>query len=269
MNGFQRIAVIVFFTAALSFAQAEKDAVPAEQTEWTVCADVQMVSIKPQAALKLLPELVERKTVDAAFVRLQEMIVSGEAELLAWPRVCVRSGVRGVAESFEELISPTDQPPPGGTPGPIAQSNNHINEFGSFEIRNLGPSLDIEPVVSADGRSISINIHAEFVRLIAMKEFRHREYSWAMKWLIHRPDFASSGVTTTLDVANGPRVLLGSFVVSSPQPRVELFILHATATATARKITPPSTHETPPLPVCCFLRAPTVLHKTPERGCQP
>lgn len=233
MKGFRHIAAIVSLTAALAFAQAENAAVPANQTEWTVCVDVQMVSITPRLALKLVPELTERKSVDAAFARLQEMIVSGEAELLAWPRVCVGSGVRGLAESVEKQIYPTDFQNPHGA--------NFIRDLDSLECRNLGPTLEIEPSVSADGRSIAINIHAQFVRLIAMKEFRDRESSWAMKWLIHRPDFASSMVTTQLDLANGQRTLLGSFVASSPQPHVEIFILHATATAAGRRITPPST----------------------------
>ena len=234
-----RYIAVIFFLAAVSPCREARGEPPVGPPQWMVRADVRMVSISPAQALTLVPRLTDPRNVNAACARLQTMIAHGEAELIAWPVVCTRSGERGAAESAEEFKYPTESTPPH-PPQDVPAQNFRTFDLpdirvmdvpDAFEVRNLGPSLEIEPLVSADGRHISVTVSAHIVRLLRMRHFRFEKWPSGLESSVHQPEFATSQVTTSLDLESGHTTLLGSFIVPHPKPHVELFILHATATA--------------------------------------
>lgn len=229
-----RYIAVIFLLAAVSPCREARGETPVGPPQWMVRADVRMVSISTAQALTLLPRLIDPRNVDAACARLQTMIARGEAELIAWPVVCTRSGISGVAESAEEFKYPTEPDPPHFPQAVGALNIPDIRVMDvptSYEVRHLGPALEIEPLVSADGRSISVTIAATLVRLLRMRHFHFEKWPSGLDTTVHRPEFATSRVATSLELENGQTTLLGSFIVPHPKPHVELFILRATATA--------------------------------------
>jgi hypothetical protein len=60
--------------------------------EASVRVEVQMASVSSADALSLVPALLEEKSTEEAFARLQRMLARDEAALLGWPVVSVRNG---------------------------------------------------------------------------------------------------------------------------------------------------------------------------------
>jgi hypothetical protein len=201
-----RIALAVLVLATVARAEDQD-----EQALWTVCADVQMVSVSPERGLALIPQLRDARSFDAAFGRLQKIIAGEPATLLGWPLIRSRGGEQCWAENDED------------------GRFRIADDLNAFEIRNLGPRLEATPIVRAGGASIQIEIIACFVRLLGVQRYPDGQTPIGFNYVTEQPTFSNLNVSATLNIANGGRLLLGSFLVPSPSPHVVLFILHATA----------------------------------------
>lgn len=207
MNSHLPIALAVFVLSVTVRADEQKNPVP-----WTVGVDVEMVSVSREQGLALIPLLRDASTFDAAFERLQKIIADEPAALLAWPLIRTRSGEHCEAENNEGR---SYQDPDGG-PGIIVT-------------RRLGPELRASPVVQAAGTSIQVGIVASIGSVRGIRRYPHGQSPIGFKYVMEVPEFSTLSISATLSVANGGRLLLGSFLVPSPSPHVVLFILHATA----------------------------------------
>ena len=207
MKSHLRIALAVFVLAVTVRADEQKNPVP-----WTVGVDVEMVSVSREQGLALIPQLRDASTFDATFDRLQKIVADEPAALLAWPLIRTRGGEQCAAENNEGR---SYQDPDGG-PGIIA-------------IHRLGPELRASPVVQSGGTSIHVGIAASICRVRGIRRYPHGQSPIGFKYVLEVPEFSTLNVSTTLSIANGGRLLLGSFLVPSPSPHVVLFILHATA----------------------------------------
>src|SRR6202012_2495825 len=99
-------------------------------------------------------------------------------DLLSSPRVTTKSGQRAVIEIIREFRYPTEFDPPqipqtfGGT-GSGSGTGVTLNTNGSFpvtpttptsfETRNTGVTLEVEPVVGPDGYTIDLNLVPQVV----------------------------------------------------------------------------------------------------------
>lgn len=197
--------------------------------------DVQMVSIPIAEAGRLIPAFENRETANDAWTRLQAMITNGEATLIGWPILWLRSGQRGVFESIGEDRYPTEFTPPQAAgessfgQGKIRPTRIPFSPT-AFETRNTGCTLEANASVEKDGKVITLDIVAQFVRRIATREWRIRADAIGSIGVLQQPDFLTSKVTTSLHVRHEKPILIGTFVVAEPQPHVELFILHTKAT---------------------------------------
>jgi hypothetical protein len=195
--------------------------------------DVQMVSISVADARALVPEFQTRQKANAAWARLQEMIAQGQAELLAWPVVWLRTGNdRGSSEGCLEDRHPTEYTPPmipqtistDLPPHPVWGSNTPT----AFETRNTGAMLDVTAVKAAgDGTEVDLAIVSEFSRRIRTHEWRIQRSPLGVEGVATQPDFQTSKVDTSLWLHRDEPSLIGVFLQSEPAPHVELHILHA------------------------------------------
>ena len=99
----------------------------------------------------------------------------------------------------------------------------------AFETRNIGVTLEAEPVLSPDGRTIKINLSPQHVRLKGMKKITLEKPGNGGKISVEQPEFDTMKVTTTMSVKDGERVLLGVYRTDDPPNHMELFILKAEA----------------------------------------
>ncbi len=214
--------------------------------------DVQMVSVSPAVAVSLVPALRDEKTVEEAYAKVQTMIARDEAKLLGWPMVCTRSGFRAVSETNEEMRHDTEpdsvHPPQNFESGfqPFNWRRVDMTPMWgphipvAFETANLGPTLDVEPTVDEDGRTVGLNIVARFQRFLTFRSHLVQASPIGIEGVIQRPEFARSTVTTTVSVRSGRPTLLGGFVQPKPEPHVELFLLRATITESGRSVPTPA-----------------------------
>lgn len=202
---------LIAFAILIPWAGARAEAAE-EKVPWTVTADVQMVSVSREQGLALLPQLRDARTIDAAFERLQKIIEAEPAALLAWPHLHTRGGEESWARNIEENRCPDPNDP-----------------VGKIDVHHLGPEFQATPIVQTGGTNIQLEITARFVRLRGIQRYPAGQSPIGFKHVLEQPEFSISSVQTTLSIANGGRLLLGSFFVPAPKPHVELFMLHATA----------------------------------------
>jgi hypothetical protein len=96
----------------------------------------------------------------------------------------------------------------------------------TFETRNLGITLEIEPIVSTDGRTIDLSLVPQHVCLLGMRKTEIELKSSRKKVVVEQPEIMSIRLTTSLQVKDGEHTLLGVFKINGPVDHMEFFILH-------------------------------------------
>jgi len=220
--------------------------------------DFLVVQMPQSAAISLIPQLRDNKRSENAVARILDLVASNKATLIGWPVVAIFSGQRAVAEQLEEFRYATEYkgaervrtieryPKDSGTPGAPVVPVNPVDappkapepekttsvhrEFDavptSFETRNIGVSLEIEPVVGPDGRTIELSLVPRHVSLFEMRRVEIEDKGSGRKTVVEQPEFHTNVVTTSIRVQDGDYTLLGTFKVQKPQGYMELFILH-------------------------------------------
>ena len=113
------------------------------------------------------------------YARLREMLAGGKARLERLIVLRTKSGQRAVSESFNELRSGSEFRPPE-TPGMHGAAykpapnerpmpENLVKNGGipiAFETRNVGDTLEVEPILEPDGITIGLNLTPQSVRYV-------------------------------------------------------------------------------------------------------
>jgi len=220
--------------------------------------DLLVVQIPEKAAIPLIAQLRDKKRSEKAVTRILDLIASDKARLVAWPTLTTTSGQRAVVEQVDEFRYATEYEQAvstkrienvssnSGTPGapivpvdpasappvepkPARVRTIHLESEGvpkSFETRNVGVTLEIEPVIGSDGQTINLSLVPQHVSLLEMRRVEMEEVSTGKKSVVYQPVFVTNKVTTSFAVPNGDYSLLGTFKVSKPEGYIELFILH-------------------------------------------
>lgn len=222
----------------------EPDRVPA-----SVRVDVQMVSISIPEAEQLVPALRDRKTAEAAWTRLQQMIAQDEAKLLAWPVLWLQSSIFGWVDSSTESVeevryatefTPPDSPSIFGRPPRISPTWGPSVPT-AFETRNVGATIEAHVAVAPGGKAVKLDLSSQFVRLEGFRVWHVQRSPLGIAGVQQQPIFQKAEIYSHLHVQQGQPMLVGVFVFSQPEPHVELHILHARV-----KLLPPSAVTPPP-----------------------
>jgi hypothetical protein len=193
-----------------------------------VRVDLLMVSVPEDKALPLIPQLRDSAQIVAAEAKLLEMVARKEANLEGWPEVTTHSGNRAVSESIVEQRYPIEFDPAGmqtsPAPPPIAggakAEARPVNDPAgliqnvtgivptTFETRNVGTTLEVEPVISPDRTAITLSITPQIVRFERFAEFPAGITAKGEKITVSQPIFATSKVSTILSLRDGERRLI-------------------------------------------------------------
>lgn len=168
-------------------------------------------------------------------------------DLLSAPRVTAKSGQRAVIEIIREFRYPTEFDPPqipqnfgnnnggGGiiitNPLNPASSSSQNSNFPvtpttptAFETRNTGVTLEVEPVVGADGYTIDLNLVPQVVEFEGFVNygspiqttttdiFGRTTPNVITPNVINQPIFSTRKVTTSVSVFDGQTVVLGGLM---------------------------------------------------------
>lgn len=230
------------------------DEVPAQVT-----FDLLVVDLPQESAVALVPELRDHRHAAKAVQRLMKMIAEKKATLIGWPIITTKSGERASVEQINEFRYATQYDAPGratvietypdsdGTPGaPVVPVDPKDAPLESrkpakittmdgtqegiptlFETRNLGVTLEIEPVLLPNPTLIEISLAPQHMRFLGMKKIEIEQKGSGKKTVVEQPQFATNKVTTSITVKDGDYTLLGVFKMPESPGQMELFILHS------------------------------------------
>jgi general secretion pathway protein D len=155
-------------------------------------------------------------------------------DLLSAPQVTTKSGQRALIEVVREFRYPTTFTPPqvpsitgGGTgTGTVSISVVTPTTPQSFETRNTGVTLEVEPVVGPDGQTIDLNLVPQVVEFEGFINYgspifgiNPNAISSTMvpqvlltENVINQPVFSTRKVTTNVSVWDGQTVVLGGLM---------------------------------------------------------
>ena len=185
-------------------------------------------------------------------------------DLMTAPSVVTRSGQRAKIEVIREFIYPTEYDPPeipqnfggggnnnggggggGGIGGLVGAGGAVANSFPvtpanptAFEMRPVGVTLEVDPVVGADGFTIELNIAPEVVEFEGFINYGSPIQTSAIDALgqpttvvltenrIEQPVFATRKLTTAVTIWDGQTVAIGGLIredVQHVEDKVPIF----------------------------------------------
>ena len=178
-------------------------------------------------------------------------------DLMTAPSVVTRSGQRAKIEIIREFIYPTEFDPPeipqefGSISGFGGGGGNGFDGFGSansfpvtpanptaFEMRPVGVTLEVDPVVGADNLTIELNIAPEVVEFEGFINYGSPIQTSAVDALgqpttvvltenrIEQPVFSTRKLTTAVTIWDGQTVAIGGLIredVQHVEDKVPIF----------------------------------------------
>jgi hypothetical protein len=175
--------------------------------------------------------LADPPSADATPLRkqVQELVKKGEAKVIETMILDARSGEKALTESINEFIYPTEYEPPT-LPGTFGSSNRaddlslddikileNLFNFAtptSFETRNLGNTLEIEPLIGGGDQYIDLRLAPDMVWHTGETVWVERRDSLGNIAKIQMPKIYSMRITTALTCKEGQYVLAA---VQSPK----------------------------------------------------
>lgn len=196
-----------------------------------------MIEVSESRMLALLPELLDEARIEAAGKKLETMITKGEARLTASLLVRTEDATHGVAESVKEFRYPTEFDPPAlprelpkESPLEVLKSWPVVGITPtSFETRNVGARLEMDPVIRAHGARIYVKAVPEHVRFLRWDKFEAGVLANGKRLTVEQPLFFAAKTTLSMEFRNGEMVLVGVHKLSEPPGSFELVFLRVSA----------------------------------------
>jgi len=196
--------------------------VPVEELEKLIRIQLEWIELDHERLTELLADQGTMRvdghlSSDAAPLRaaVAELIEADEAILLETAILTARSGQRAKVESIREYIYPTEYDPPGALLSNEAESGgrraglSYLPQATAFETRNLGVTVEVDPVLGADDRTIDLNLAPEIVYLADEESWgTHREGGSEVE--IRMPIIYTMKMTTQVAVVAGEYFFLGA-----------------------------------------------------------
>jgi hypothetical protein len=228
-------ALVLFVLAALglTFAQAGDAPAPrARRPHWNVRIEVLMVALPQDKLLKLLPDLRDPQKVESAVGELLAAVERKEATLMGYPIVQTRDGEKGTSETLDEKRYPADADPAAKpAPGQPPLVDAGQSEPSGADTRNLGVTLEAEAKTGPNGESIHVSLVAQRVAFQGWENIANPAALGAAYARGAQPQFFDSKIQSSVSIPNGGHLLLGVHVLPKPEGHLEVFVLHAAATA--------------------------------------
>lgn len=162
-------------------------------------------------------------------------------DLMSAPKVTTKSGRKAIVRVAREFPYPTEfnapEPPPpstvsgtGSTVGPpagtfVSQGVVTPSTPTAFETRNLGVTLEVEPIIGPDGYTIDLNLSPEVVEFDGFINYgstingpifniltQQIQSAVLTQNVINQPIFSTRKVTTSVSIWDGQTVALGGLV---------------------------------------------------------
>ena len=195
----------------------------------TVSVLAEYIEVDDSEGANLLSELDTSASATALHEKLSEMVEAGSAKLIESATLTTRSGQRAKVSSGKRWIYPTEMDPPEipqEIRGPIEQGVDFITplSFTAFDTRNVGTTLEVDPVTGPGKVIIDINLAPELVAYFG--DSKHgRGASEAIM-----PVFATMKTSTAITARSGEPVLVTVLnpldrITRRPDPSKRVFLI--------------------------------------------
>ena len=225
---------------------------PAPEAEPDVPLNVQIemivVAVPKDIVLSLSDGLKNPETADASYRELTGMIKAKKAKLLGAPSVTTKPGNRCVIELIKEVRYAIEFDPNGGgkAPGPQPAEKEAVPAkrlpqeappaIGvtptTFETRNIGITLEVEPILHPGNKVVDLQYAAQHVELIGWDSVEVEENGKVVQ-RTPQPRFHTNKVATNVSMPVGKRALAGVFDSAFDPETMELFIMRTTTVPAA------------------------------------
>lgn len=207
---------------------------------------VEYISLDHSTANQLISEYVAKPDgADQIRDILEGMLDKKTAELkeTVWVRGC--SGQRSKTESIFEMFYPSEYDPPEvpNVVGSVGSEKTPASEAGSslartyltsanptaFECRNVGTTLEIDPVLTADNSLIDLSLAPEIVEKIGEDYFTREGFEHTSRGIEHMgmPVFYTMKDSTQITIAPGKYHFLGIHTPHDDPDKRVLVLLRA------------------------------------------
>lgn len=148
-----------------------------------------------------------------------KLALAGEAEIVETCILVCRSGERSLMESVAEVVFPSEYEPPGSDLMPLKKPDSgdfrykrafETSVMTSFETRNTGTTLEIEPTIGGGNRLVDLRVSFEMIDLASLTTWTEFRDQWGDA-SVRMPVFDSKRLTTSISLANGVFELLNVY----------------------------------------------------------
>ena len=219
----------------MPLAGCKKQEAPVEkpQRPVNIHVEAQIFRMPRSLAFEMVFNLPKNTDHTAVLKQVQALVAEKKATLIATPSLSTVSGNRVVVESIREFRYPTEYQAPqipqsfGGNSGSVVEPppkkttttkttttsvTVETNSFlvtpttpTAFETRNIGITLECEPVYEKEFDTISIQMAPQIVELEQMLK-----YATETGGVIEQPIFYTEKITTNVAIKNGGTAFLGT-----------------------------------------------------------
>jgi hypothetical protein len=198
------------------------------RADWTCHTELAVVTLPKKEAATLLPDLRDDAKIEAAFLKLEQFVQKGTAQMLAKLAAQGASGTMVKAEQVQQIPYETEWERPdtvGGGKVPAV-----VLRPLSFEKLDVGVLFSSEATAANDGRVIRLKLEHSHVRLLGWTEFEAARLPDNSKIAVKQPRVAVNSGTCEIVMASGSRTLLGVYAVPEKPDEVEIFLLRTWTT---------------------------------------
>ena len=189
------------------------------QAQYPVQLDIRadFIEVPAEMATRLSSDKEAPKTGPETKTLRDKLLEGGEARLYASVSVLTKSGQRATAQSVSEVIYPTEFDPPnaqkeGEEPKNQDPSGRDIPTPTAFEMRPVGVTLEVDPVLGADGQTIDLNLAPEIVELSGEDVIQEVPLGSRTLATIRQPRFYTMKVQTSVTLENGASQWIGTLI---------------------------------------------------------
>ena len=207
-------ALIFGLGSILPFAQAQDGPVQ-------LGIHVDFIEVSSDQATQLASNSEHPKSSTDGQALKKSLLSSDSARLYASTSVLTKSGQRATAQSVAEVIYATEFDPAKGRAENAPEEPRDITGVDiptptSLEMRAVGITVEVDPVLGADGETIDLNLAPEIVEQIGEDVIQEIPLGSRTMTTIKQPRFYVMKVQTSITITDGGTQWIGTL-----QPRTD------------------------------------------------
>lgn len=221
LSGLGALCLCITLSHSAPAQSVEKKETPLDPTAAQVRVQVEFIDLSHEQLTELMFGAKPAANDTELRQQVAQLVKDGKAKVMETLLCTGRSRQKSTTESIEEFIYPTEYEPAefadeSKKPAPAANEaadSSKREALGptptAFETRNLGSTMEIEPTVSEDGKTIDLRFVPEIV-------YHVENEIWA-EWKdehgsahVQMPVMYTLRVNTSVKLANGKPLLVGA-----------------------------------------------------------